>query len=363
MKNKKINIAILCGGESAEHEVSLHSADNIFTAINKEKYNPTLIGIDKSGKWLINEKNLLLNKNNAKLIKLNPESEEVVFMPGTGNLFSFQKNRIISKTDVVFPILHGTKGEDGSIQGLLKINNIPFVGADILGSVVGMDKEVMKILLQDADLPIGKFIVLRDKNNFLDFENIAKQLNLPFFLKPANMGSSVGVHKIRTEKEYKEKLKDAFSYDHKIILEEFIEGREVECAVLGNKNPKVSVPGEISFEDDFYSYETKYVNESGTKLNIPAKINETTKKKIQKIALKTFKTLSCNGLGRVDSFLKENGEIIVNEINTLPGFTQKSMYPKLWEASNLNYSNLIDKLIELALEKFQEDKKLKTNYF
>lgn len=364
MPNKKLNIAILFGGKSAEHEVSLQSAKNIFEAIDKEKYNPILIGIDKNGKWLLNNSSdFLLNADNPKLIKLNPSSDSIALAPQSdGNISNFtDKNKNI-KIDVVFPILHGPFGEDGSIQGLLKLANIPFVGASVLGSAVGMDKDIMKRLLRDSGIPIGKFLVLKSHESIPEFQKIKDQLGLPFFIKPANMGSSVGINKIHNIDEYKKAISIAFDFDTKIIIEEYIKGREIECSILGNEDPIASNLGEIKINDEFYSYDTKYINEQGASLEIPANIPPKITKEIQEIAIKTFQTLSCEGLGRVDIFLKQNNEIIVNEINTMPGFTKISMYPKLWESTGIPYKDLIDKLIQLAIKRFNKEQKLKTNY-
>lgn len=364
MNKKKINIGILFGGKSAEHEVSLQSAKNVFDAIDKKKYNPILIGIDKSGKWLLNnESKFLLNADDPKLIKLNQASDSVVLTPqGAGEISNLTDHSQNLKIDVVFPILHGPFGEDGTVQGLLKLANLPFVGASVLGSAVGMDKDIMKRLLRDAGIPIGKFIVLKSHESIPDFQKIKDELGLPFFVKPANMGSSVGVSKIHDETEYENSISKSFDFDTKIILEEYIKGREVECSVLGNDKPVASIPGEVISNHEFYSYDTKYIDEHGAVLEIPAKISDQIAKQIQELAIKTFQTLSCEGLGRVDFFLKDNNEIIVNEINTIPGFTKISMYPKLWEASGITYTELIDRLIQLAIERFNKEQKLKTNY-
>lgn len=364
MNKKKINIGILFGGKSAEHEVSLQSAKNVFDAIDKEKYDPILIGIDKSGKWLLNsESTFLLNEDNPQLIKLNQSSDLVALVPqSAGEISNFTNSSQNLKIDVVFPILHGPFGEDGTLQGLLKLANIPFVGASVLGSAVGMDKDVMKRLLRDAGIPIGKFTVLKSHESIPHFQKIKAELGLPFFVKPANMGSSIGIYKIHNEPEYNNGILKAFEFDNKIILEEFIKGREIECSVLGNENPIASIPGEIISNHDFYSYDAKYIDEHGAALEVPAKISDPIAKQIQELAIKTFQTLSCEGLGRVDFFLKDTNEVIVNEINTIPGFTKISMYPKLWEASGISYADLIDKLIQLAIERFDKEQRLKTSY-
>jgi len=261
--------------------------------------------------------------------------------------------------DVIFPVLHGPFGEDGSMQGLLKLSGVPFVGAGVLGSAVGMDKDVMKRLLRDAGIKIGKFITLKN-NEKVDFNKIKKELGLPIFIKPANMGSSVGVSKVRNENEFKKAVKKAFTFDVKIIIEEFINGREIECSVLGNDKPMASIPGEVIASHEFYSYNAKYIDENGATVQIPAKLEKNIQKKIQELAIKTFQVLNCEGLGRVDFFLKKNGEIFVNEINTLPGFTNISMYQKLWAASGIPQNKLLDRLIDLAIERFNKEQKLKT---
>lgn len=316
---KKIKIGVLFGGKSAEHEVSINSAKNVIAALDKKKYNITPIKINKDG------------------------------------IFNFDN---IKNFDVIFPVMHGPFGEDGSMQGLLKLAGVPFVGPSVLGSAVGMDKDVTKRLLRDAGIPIGKFFTLKigDKVNF---NEIKKELGLPLFIKPVNMGSSVGINKVRNNNEFRKAVNEAFKFDTKIIIEEFIEGREIECAVLGNDIPIASIPGKIIANQEFYSYDAKYIDE-GAIAEIPAKINKKTAKKVQGLATKTFQTLNCEGMSRVDFFLKKNGDVLVNEINTIPGFTNISMYPKLWEASGIPISKLLDRLIEFAFERFEKEKKLKT---
>ena len=361
---KKIRVAVLFGGKSAEHEVALQSAKSIIDALDKNKYEIVLIGIDKAGRWLLqDESNYLVNAENPKLIILNQSNKEVGVHPGNvkNELLEISQEGTIDKIDVVFPVMHGTYGEDGAIQGLLKIMDVAFVGADVLGSAVGMDKDVMKRLLRDAGLPIGKFITLR-KGEELSFADAVKQLGLPLFVKPANLGSSVGISKVKKESEYAHAIEEAFLYDTKIIIEEFIDGREIECAVLGNENPKASVCGEIIPHHEFYSYEAKYIDEDGAGLEIPATLSPDVLQSIQAVATKTFTTLCCSGMARVDCFLTKENTIYVNEINTIPGFTKISMYPKLWEASGFTYSDLLDELLRLAIEKHEAMKKLKTTF-
>lgn len=349
MKNKKIQVAILFGGKSAEHEVSIQSARNIARAIDRKKYQPSLIWIDKAGKWLeIKDLKKFISAQDYTIDKLATVIENPIFV-------------LQNKVDVVFPILHGPFGEDGTVQGFLKTFNIPFVGAGVLGSAVGMDKDTMKRLFREAGIPTAKFLTMGEFN-IPTYAEAVKNLGLPLFIKPANLGSSVGVSKVSNQKAFKKALIGAFKYDTKVIIEEFIKGREIECSVLGNDNPKASVPGEIIPSHDFYSYEAKYLDENGAALKVPADLPKSIIKKIQELAVKTFKTLSCEGMGRVDFFLRNNKEIFVNEINTLPGFTSISMYPKLWEASGISYTKLIDKLIQLAIDRFKKEQELKTSY-
>lgn len=364
MAQRKIRVGVLFGGKSAEHEVSLQSAKNVADAIDKEKYEVALIGIDKAGKWLLpNKSQFLLNANDPKLIKLNKENEEsVALVPQSGGALTNLTNEGASSSiDVVFPILHGPFGEDGTVQGLLKLAGVPFVGASVLGSAVGMDKDVMKRLLRDAGIPIAKFLVFKQEDE-IDFEKVKEELGMPLFIKPANLGSSVGVSKVKTKEDFDAAIQHAFEYDTKILIEEFVDAREVECAVLGNQNPIASGVGEIIPTHEFYSYEAKYIDEKGAALEIPAKIPDEVKERVRELAVKTFKALSCEGLGRVDCFLQKDGTLFVNEINTMPGFTKISMYPKLWEAAGISYPELIDRLIGLAIERFQREQKLKTSH-
>jgi D-alanine-D-alanine ligase len=359
---RKLNVGILFGGKSAEHEVSLQSAKNVLDAIDRNKYNPLLIGVDKTGKWRVSEQDdFILNADDPKRIALHSDSEAAAFEPESRGKLSTALQRELS-IDVVFPLLHGPFGEDGTAQGLLKLADVPFVGCGVLGSAVGMDKDVMKRLLRDAEIPIGRFISLQSYEPAPAYQEVVDVLGEPFFVKPANMGSSVGVSKVHNETEFQHAMDEAFAYDSKIVLEEFIQGREIECSVLGNEKAVASLPGEVILNHEFYSYNAKYLDEHGAFLEIPAKIPPNTTALIQNLAVKTFKTLCCEGLGRVDFFLRQDNTPVVNEINTMPGFTKISMYPKLWEASGVSYSNLIDRLIELALMRFEKEKKLKTSY-
>jgi len=345
--NKKITVGILFGGKSAEHEVSLLSAKNIHDAIDRSRFEPALIGIDKSGKWLLSDASrFLLNSGDPRHISLDPSGSPTALIPASEGALGNGAPRL----DVVFPILHGPFGEDGTVQGLLKLADVPFVGTGVLGSAIGMDKDVMKRLFRDAGIPIGKFLAFRSHNTIPPFAEITATLGSPVFVKPANMGSSVGISKARNEAEFSAAVNGAFQHDTKIVIEECIAGREIECAVLGNDDPIASIPGEVIPTREFYSYEAKYLDENGAALEIPAKLDSKTQKRIQELSIKAFQTLCGEGLSRIDFFLKENGEVLVNEINTMPGFTKNSMYPKLWEASGIGYTQLISRLIELAME-------------
>jgi len=360
---RKLKVGILFGGKSAEHEISLISARNVIEAIDRDRFDVVLIGIDKAGRWFqAEDAQKLLTKGKA-LPALKKAGDGVALVPESrGEITDLTTKDVSDSVDVVFPILHGTCGEDGTVQGLLKLADVPFVGAGVLGSSVGMDKDTMKRLLRDAGIPIAKFITVHWNEEMPSYDRATKELGTPLFVKPANLGSSVGIAKAHDEKEYVAAVQDAFRYDTKIIVEEFIEGREIECAVLGNEDPKASVPGEVVPHHEFYSYEAKYLDENGAGLEIPAKLDAATAKKVQDLAVKSFKVLSCEGMARVDSFVRYNGEVLVNEINTIPGFTKISMYPKLWEASGIPYTELITRLIELAVERYDREKKIKMSY-
>jgi len=361
---KRIRVGILFGGKSAEHEVSIQSAKNIVNAINKEKFEPVLIGIDKAGGWHpLDSPQSLLNSGTSLPIRNLPDNVQsmTLLKRGGGLPIKMRISNTLEDLDVVFPVLHGPFGEDGTVQGLLRLLDIPFVGAGVPGSAIGMDKDVTKRLLRDAKIPTARFIVVK-KDCFPKYEEVKEELGSPIFIKPANAGSSVGISRVSAKSEYAKALKNAFDFDRKILVEEAIDGREIECSVLGNESPIASVPGEIVTKHDFYSYDAKYVDKNGATIVIPAKVPSATSKNIQDLAIKAFKVLECEGMCRVDFFLKRDGALLVNEINTIPGFTNISMYPKLWEASGIPYSQLIERLINLALERHQKEQKLKTSY-
>ncbi|MEX0804224.1 MAG: D-alanine--D-alanine ligase [Candidatus Binatia bacterium] len=362
MKNK-LRVAILFGGKSAEHEISLISARNIVKAMDKRKYEILAIGIDKQGRWFHDPEARLLLEHEQKRVTLSGDRHLTAVLPGATKspLVRFKGGRDLETVDVVFPVLHGPFGEDGTVQGLLQLANVPFVGAGVLGSAIGMDKDVMKRLLRDAGIPIGRFLVYdRSTANRIQFASVKKVLGQPLFVKPANLGSSVGISKVNNRAELDAAVKTALRFDDKILLEEFIQGREVECSVLGNEKPIASLPGEIITGHNFYSYDAKYIDDQGARLVVPAKLPKATVGKIRQAAVRTFKALCCEGMARVDFFVQSDGKVLVNEINTIPGFTQISMYPKMWEASGIPYAKLIDRLIQLALRRFRQEQNLRT---
>jgi D-alanine-D-alanine ligase len=347
---EKKTIAVLCGGASAEHEVSLRSARTIISALDTTRYTPVAIGITKSGIWFLLPSAHEFIGDTAKSSFTEPYGERVVFASGEGGaLRSLTSGKVLMKIDVVFPVLHGPHGEDGTVQGLLSLAGVPFVGAGVLGSAVGMDKDVMKRLLREAGLPIGD-CMSATKDSLPSFAEASGRFGLPLFVKPANLGSSVGVSKVRTAEEYIAKTELAFTYDEKILIEQAIVGRELECAVLGGRPPQASVVGEVATSHDFYSYEAKYKDDKGAVITIPANISPEVAARARALAVRTFEVLCCAGLGRVDFFLRADGTLLINEINTLPGFTSISMYPKLWEASGIPLDRLVDELIQQALK-------------
>jgi D-alanine-D-alanine ligase len=365
MMAPKIRVGILFGGKSAEHEVSLQSAKNVVEALDKDKYEVVLIGIDKHGRWHLNTAGqFLLHSEDPEKIALGNSQCQVALVTGakgSQELVDLSDRASFGKLDVIFPVLHGTYGEDGTVQGLLKLANIAFVGADVLGSAVSMDKDVSKRLLRDAGIAIADFVVINNEAD-CDFSKISAKLGLPLFVKPANLGSSVGIHKVNSASSLRNAVQDAFRYDDKVIIEAFISGREIECSVLGNEKPIASVPGEIVPKHEFYSYEAKYIDAQGAILEIPAKLPATLAAQIQALSISVYKVLCCEGMARVDLFLTPDEKLIVNEINTIPGFTKISMYPKLWEHTGISYGELIDKLIELALQRFERQNRLQTSY-
>ena len=345
--SKKIKVAVLFGGRSAEHEVSLRSAKTVVGALDTTKYDIELIGIDRQGNWIADPAKKMLAGTQV--------------LPSSTSELSHSPTLSSKKIDVLFPVLHGPYGEDGTIQGLAKLADIACVGAGVLGSAIGMDKDVMKRLLKEAGISVANSVTVRiAEKDALKYSEIKHKLGTSVFIKPANMGSSVGVSKASSEAEFNQAVETAFQFDRKIIIEETIVGREIECSVLGNDHPKASLPGEIIADDDFYSYNSKYSSDSNSKVEIPAKISEEATKTIQEVAVQAYTLLECRGMARVDFFLTKDGQYYLNEINTIPGFTSISMYPKMWEASGMPLNELVDTLISLALEDFQAQLSLST---
>lgn len=349
---RKIRVGILFGGRSAEHEVSIQSAKNIFKALNKDKYEPVLIGITKKGNWIqlppIEFERLALSTLQVSLEKSSTKTQA-----GHQSFSQIVQGLNFSIFDIVLPVLHGPYGEDGAMQGFLKTLGIPFVGADVLGSAVGMDKDIMKRLLRDAGIRVVKFLVFQKKDQKnISFSQVKKELGLPFFVKPANTGSSIGVSKVAKESECSKATSEAFKFDDKILIEQGISVREIECSVLGNDEKIASIPGEVIPSHEFYDYQAKYIDRNGAHLEIPAKLTPQQIRKVQETAIKACEALCIDGMARVDFFVdKKTERIYLNEVNTIPGFTSISMYPKLWEASGIGYSELIDRLIDLALKR------------
>ena len=353
--NNKITIGIICGGTSGEHEISLISAYNIQAALDRNKYDVLLIGIDKSGAWFLGKTpEFLENVENVSQVKFMKNFPTVLPKIGSSvrqnSATIEQSENELAKVDVFFPITHGKLGEDGALQGLLELLGKPYVGADVYGSAICMDKEVTKRLLLQRGVPIASYKLLRNPDE-LSFADAVQELGETIFVKPCREGSSLGVSMVRTVDEYSQALEKAFATDRKVMVEEAIYGREIECSVLGNDYPAAAaVLGEIVPLREFYSYEAKYVDEDGAELIIPAKIDPDVSLRIRKTAVEAFLLTECRSMARVDFFLREDNSFILNEINTLPGFTNISMYPKLWDASGLAYPELLGKLIELALE-------------
>ncbi len=350
---------MLFGGQSAEHEVSIASARAIYRAIDKALYDVTLIRITQNGAWMLH------NLPPGGTWSESDAGRQVRLVPGAG------RGALITATppyeaacmfDVAFPVLHGSNGEDGAVQGLLQMYGIAFVGAGVLGSAIGMDKDVMKRLLLQAGLPAAKGLVLH-KGAVADdaYDQCTQALGSPLFLKPANTGSSVGISKVTRRESFLAALDRAFAYDNKVVVEEFIDGREIECAVIGGDPPRVSVAGEIVTTHEFYSYQAKYEDESATSLIIPADISAAADARIRELAIRGYRVLCCTGMARMDFFLDKAGALWINEINTIPGFTRQSMFPLLWAHSGLSFPDLIDVLITDALERHRQAVRLRRN--
>jgi D-alanine-D-alanine ligase len=351
----KQKIAILYGGRSVEHGVSINSAKNIYEYIDKTLFEPFLIGISPSGVWYLTETVTKEMDKGAELsVRLNPETP--YFIDLLGNTIS---------VDIVFPVLHGTDGEDGSIQGLLKALDLPMVGTGVLGSSMSMSKLITKRLLKESGLPVADFVyAYYPEKDQLQFEEIHQKLGLPFMVKSASLGSSVGVSKVKSKEDFAKAVEEGFRYDDCILIEKYIKGREVECAILGNSPAKASLPGEIiiSKEYEFYTFDAKYVDGNAVTINVPANLDAASQEKIRSLSLKAYQSLSCEDFARVDLFLTESGEVYVNEINTIPGFTNSSMFPVMWKERGISFSELITQLVQLAMERHQKTKRVERGF-
>lgn len=362
---KKLRVSILFGGKSGEHDVSLLSATSVMEAINLDQYKVIPIGIEKDGSWKVGNQSLQMLKGIMQTDRCQAIANQI---PREFEEIAHASFAVINpqKIDVVFPVIHGTYGEDGKLQGLFEMAGIPYVGAGVLASALGMDKALSKKVFQQSGLPQAKYLSFHRKelaNQQTEIVmQIKEQLGYPCFVKPANLGSSVGISKAMDDQELTEALHLAAKYDEKIVIEEFVEAREIEVAILGNDQPQASVPGEIISSNDFYDYKAKYVD-GKSKMQIPADLSKETSEKIREMAIQAYQAIDGSGLSRVDFFVrKESEEILLNEINTMPGFTAFSMYSKLWEYTGVRYSELVSRLIELALERHQEKQALVTTY-
>ena len=353
----KRHLMILCGGRSAEHEVSLTSARSVLQVLDPRRYEVTVVGITRGGRWILDPRLQKAIREGLAAIEDEVWQEGVPWLQGLLQVFDGRLAQPESRPTVVFPLLHGPFGEDGTVQGLLEILGVPYVGAGVLGSAIGMDKAVTKDLLQAFQVPVVPYLVFREDTD-ASLEDIAREaqefLEFPMFVKPVNLGSSVGITKVKRPEDLVPALKTAFLYDTRVLVEQGVEpAREIEVSVLGTAPPEVSVPGEIVPAHEFYDYEAKYL-EAGSRLLIPAPLDPEETARVQNLARLAFLALGLEGMARVDFLMNaETGEIFVNEVNTIPGFTPISMYPKLWEASGLPYAQLIDRLVDLALERFE----------
>jgi D-alanine-D-alanine ligase len=353
-KKFHMTLAILFGGKSVEHEISIRSASNVLDKIDRNRYNVVLIGIGKSGQWFACD-SVQVPIENGRPVSIALED---------GRATLIDQNRHIP-LDIVFPVLHGTDGEDGSVQGFFKAVDIPVVGSGVLGSAICMDKVISKILLRDAGIPIADFRAFdRHEKERIDFDELSDQLGLPFIVKSASLGSSVGVSMVRSRSDLGRAVEEALRYDSRMLVESYIQGREVECGVIGNEDPEATVPGEIVMQKDydFYTYKAKYLDAHAVQISIPARVGEEVARRIQSLSVMAYKTLRCEDYARVDLFVTEKNEVIVNEINTIPGFTDVSMFPVLWQHMGLSYEMLVSKLIEMALDRWKVYKTLQTDY-
>lgn len=358
---KKVRVGLLFGGRSPEHPISIRSARSVVAALDRDRFSPVLIGIDPTGRWHQVDEQVFRRLEE----RTDEQGTNEIVPTSLRSIANAENSRADDPTavDVVFPILHGAFGEDGTIQGMLEMLELPYVGAGVLGSAVGMDKDVQKRLLREAGITVVPFVTVTERwweRAPREVADAAAKLGFPLFVKPANLGSSVGVHRVPGPAELEAAITDALSYDPKILIEKGVDAREIECSVLGNEQPQASLPGEIVAGSDFYSYDEKYSNSSSSALRIPAPLSEEMTARVRAVAVHAFEVLECSGMARVDFFLERDSErLYLNEINTIPGFTSISMYPKMWEATGLSYRDLITRLIELAFERHATRERLR----
>ena len=372
MDKRKLRVGILFGGKSGEHEVSFCSASSIIEAMDRKKYEIVPIGITKNGCWLSPQESAIalqtgrIEGNSRVAWKGDPNNEQLLVITRENNKTKYFH---LDKLDVIFPVLHGPFGEDGTVQGLLELVNIPYVGSGVAASAVAMDKEMMKKIFQQHALPQTKWLALKRKRWISEKQKVLDEINnqfsYPIFTKPTNLGSSVGITRVMKSQELENAINIATFYDRKILIEEGVKNAlEVECSVLGNDEPDVSLAGEIIPAGEYYDYNSKYIDK-GTRLVIPARVPDNITEEVQRIAKMAYLAIDAAGLSRVDFFIQRNNnnyKIYLNEINTMPGFTRSSMYPKLWEKSGIYFSELIDRLIELSLERFNDKMSNRTDY-
>ena len=352
MSDKK-TVVLLYGGRSVEHGVSVNSAKNIFEFIDRNLFNPVAIGLSASGKWYLKK---TVDKDITSGIELTISTD-----PANAGFYAASQ---FIRPDIVFPVLHGTDGEDGSVQGLLTALQIPFVGSGVLGSALSMNKVIAKQVLMAAGLPVVPFLSYhREEKNNLKFDAFQERFGIPFMVKSASLGSSVGVSKVRTQEEFEKALDESLQYDDEVIIEKFIPGREIECAVLGNEPPAASLPGEIiiSKKYDFYDFNAKYVDAEAVEIKVPADLDHATAEQVRQISIQAFKALRCQDFSRVDLFLSKEG-LFINEINTIPGFTNSSMYPMMWRERGLSFTELISKLIEVAERRWKHQNRVERDF-
>ena len=351
--SNKITIGLICGGQGLEHEVDLFAVRELETSFDRSRYDLVFLGIDKSGWWhfAVESESLLTTQDNRVALNL---SQPVVIPRQGGQLIELETQRCLAQVDLFFPVA------DDPLQAFLSSLDVPYIGADLYGSAIGRDKDVTKRLLRDRGFPVIPYLTLH-ANQMISFQEATAQLGLPLFIKPCRLGSSIGVHKVLDETDFYRALQEAFSYDRKVLIEQAVEGREIECAVLGNQNPQASdVLGEITQLKDFFTFKAKYLSQQEGKIKIPAQLKADLVQKMREAAVAAFVSLECEGLARVDFILKPDDSFVILEINTSPGLAKHLMYSRLWQASHLSHSQLLDRLIELAMDRYCQVKKLRT---